>query len=74
MKRLRILAVVALSLSTAAAIWASCVADCKDEYDSAVRSCKVLYGAPKESDDLQDCIQHAKSEYEDCINGCPDDD
>jgi hypothetical protein len=43
------------------------LSDCKDEYDSAVESCRLLYDEPDDADDLQDCIQSAKDEYQPCV-------
>jgi outer membrane murein-binding lipoprotein Lpp len=51
-------------------IWAGCISDCKDDYDSAVQSCKLLYDDPDDVEDLQMCIQQAKDEYQSCIEDC----
>jgi hypothetical protein len=53
-----------------AMIWAGCVSDCKDEYDSAVESCKLMYDDPDEAEDLQQCVQNARDEYQSCIEEC----
>lgn len=50
--------------------WAGCKSDCREEYDSEVESCKLLYDDPGDPDDLQLCIQDAKDEYESCIEEC----
>lgn len=49
---------------------AGCVADCRDEFDSAVQHCKLMWDDPDESDDLEMCLQDAKSQYQDCIEEC----
>ena len=51
-------------------VWAGCISDCKDEYDSEVQSCKLMYGDPDEADELQQCIQNAKDEYQSCVEEC----
>ena len=62
---------LAILLSASGAmIWAGCISDCKDEYDSAVASCKSMYDEPDDADDLQQCIQNAKDEYQSCIDEC----
>jgi hypothetical protein len=50
--------------------WAGCISDCKDDYDSEVESCKLMYDDPAEADDLQQCIQNARDEYQSCIEEC----
>jgi hypothetical protein len=64
-----ILPAVLFALSSAM-IWAGCISDCKDEYDSEVESCKSLYDDPDDADDLQQCIQDAKDQYQSCIEEC----
>lgn len=51
-------------------IWAGCISDCRDEYDSAIASCKLLYDEPRDVDDLRQCFQSAKDDYEMCIEEC----
>jgi hypothetical protein len=65
-------AALALILLAASAtlVWAGCISDCKDEYDSEVESCKLMYEDPDEADDLQQCIQNAKEEYQLCVEQC----
>ena len=41
--------------------------DCRDEYDSAREDCMLMHEDPDEADDLQMCLEDAKSAYEDCI-------
>ena len=67
-KRLMLPAV--LLSASAAMIWAGCISDCRDEYDSAVASCKSLYDDPDDVDELRQCIQNAKDEYESCVEEC----
>jgi hypothetical protein len=61
-----------LILSAATLVWAGCKTDCKDDYESAVESCKSLYDDPEDSDMLSRCIQTAKDDYESCIEECED--
>jgi hypothetical protein len=49
---------------------AGCVSDCRDDFDSAVQSCKLTYDDPDDSEDLEICMNSARSEYEDCIAEC----
>jgi hypothetical protein len=64
-----ILPVVLFTMSSAVT-WAGCISDCKDDYNSEVESCKLLYDQPEDADDLQQCIQNAKDEYQSCIDEC----
>jgi hypothetical protein len=43
--------------------WAGCKSDCKDEYESEVKSCKSLYDAPGDSDQLTKCLEKAKDKF-----------
>ena len=52
--------------------WAGCKSDCQDDYQSEVQSCRANYDDPDDADELQICIDNAKSEYESCINDCED--
>jgi hypothetical protein len=70
---MRIKRIVLLFVSLLAStllVWAGCVSDCKDEYDSAVESCKSMYDDPDDADDLQQCIEGARDEYQSCIEEC----
>ena len=57
-------------LASSVLVWAGCISDCKDEYDSAVESCKLMYDDPDDADDLQQCIQDARDEYQSCVEEC----
>jgi hypothetical protein len=59
-----------LLAASSALLWAGCISDCKDNYDSEVESCKMLYDDPDEADELQQCIQNAKDEYQSCVEEC----
>jgi hypothetical protein len=59
-----------LLAASSVVVWAGCISDCKDAYDSEVESCKLMYDDPDDADDLQQCIQNAKDEYQSCIEGC----
>ena len=63
-------AFLVISLASALMIHAGCVSDCKDEFDSAVESCKSMYDDPEDADDLEQCIQSAKDDYQSCIEDC----
>ena len=66
-----ILMIIALTISsTPNNVWAGCKSDCRDEYDSAIESCKSQYDEPDDADTLMSCIDDAKDEYESCIEGC----
>jgi uncharacterized membrane protein len=49
---------------------ADCKSDCEEEYASAVESCKTLYDDPDDANELQTCMENAKSEYDSCIDEC----
>jgi hypothetical protein len=49
---------------------AGCESDCRDEYESEVESCKDQHDDPGDAGDLKMCIDHAKSEYQSCIDEC----
>jgi hypothetical protein len=57
-------------LASSVLVWAGCISDCKDEYDSAVESCKLMHDEPEDADELQQCIQNAKDEYQSCVEEC----
>jgi len=57
-------------LASSVLVWAGCISDCKDDYDSAVKSCKLMYDEPDDADELQQCIQNAKDEYQSCDEEC----
>jgi hypothetical protein len=52
--------------------WAGCKADCQDDYQSEVESCKANNDDPDDADDLKICLDNAKGEYEACVNECED--
>jgi hypothetical protein len=47
-----------------------CKTDCRDEYESARDDCLHTYDDPDEAEDLQACLEDAKSSYEDCTEEC----
>ena len=61
-----------LLTASAGLIWAGCISDCKDDYDSAVEHCKLIYDDPDDAEDLEQCIQSARFDYESCIEDCKD--
>ncbi len=52
--------------------WAGCKSDCQEDYQSEVESCKTNYEDPEDADELQMCMDDAKSEYQSCIVECED--
>ena len=55
---------------TPGAVQAGCKSDCEDDYDSAKTDCVMLHDSADEADDLQACIDDARSDYEDCEDEC----
>jgi len=52
-------------------VMAGCVSDCKDEYESEVDSCKIMWGDDPDDDYmLKSCIDDAKDEYDSCEGEC----
>jgi len=49
---------------------AGCISDCRDEYASEVDSCHSQYDDPDEADDLRQCIENAKDEFDNCKEEC----
>jgi hypothetical protein len=49
---------------------AGCKSDCREEYESEVESCQDQYDDPGDADMLRMCIEHAKSEYQSCMDEC----
>ena len=70
MKLLMILAMIILISASPA--WAGCKSDCQDDYQSEVESCRANYDDPDDADELQICMDNAKSEYDSCVNDCED--
>ena len=73
MKRMpimRLMLPAILFAMSSAMIWAGCKSDCHDEYQSEVESCHQRYDDPDDADDLRQCIQNAKDDYESCIDEC----
>lgn len=58
------------SLFLAQPSYAGCKSDCSETYESARDDCINLYDAPDDADDLQMCIDDAKTEYDDCVDEC----
>ena len=52
--------------------WADCKSDCRNEYESAVKSCKEQDNDPDDADELQSCLDAAKGDYESCMDECED--
>ena len=73
MKIKRLVLPLVLFSASSAMIWAGCISDCKDDYDSEVESCKSQYEDPEDAEDLELCIQSAKDEYQSCIEDCTND-
>jgi hypothetical protein len=54
-------------------VWADCKADCQNDYQSEVESCKKLFDEPDDADELAACMDTAKNDYEACIKDCEED-
>ena len=59
-----------ICLSAPLSAWAGCKSDCSDEYESAREDCVNTNDDPDDADDLQMCIDGAKSDYDSCIQEC----
>jgi hypothetical protein len=55
----RFILLLILIAASSLLVWAGCVSDCKDDYDSAVAHCKSTYDDPEDADELEQCIQSA---------------
>jgi hypothetical protein len=49
---------------------AGCISDCRNEYASEVDSCHSQYDDPDDADDLRQCIEDAKDEFDSCKEEC----
>ncbi len=72
MKLLISFAMAVLLLCGSSPAWAGCKSDCQEDYQSEVESCKANYEEPEDADELQICMDNAKSEYQSCIVECED--
>jgi len=68
--RMRTLSLAALGLVLSFPAPAGCISDCRDEYDSELSNCRIMYDDPDDADDLQLCVDNAKAQYQDCIEEC----
>lgn len=66
----KVFIIISLVLIFVSIVWAGCKSDCRDEYDSEVESCKLMYDDPDDSDDLRMCIENAKDDYDSCKDDC----
>ncbi len=66
----RLIFVVILFTAAATMVWAACKSDCRDGYESAIKSCQIKYDSPDDADDLQRCIRAASDDYEACVEEC----
>lgn len=67
---LRIATVVGFSFVLLIPVRAGCITDCKGEYYSEIDSCRSTYDEPDDADDLRQCVDNAKDEYDDCNGEC----
>jgi len=51
-------------------VWASCISDCDQKFDSAVAECKLQFDKPEDAQNLQKCIGSAEEEHQSCIERC----
>jgi hypothetical protein len=49
---------------------AGCKSDCEDTYQTEIEDCQLLHDDSDEADDLQMCIDDAKSEHDSCVDEC----
>lgn len=63
-----------VTFTCTAILVAACISNCRDDYESAVDTCKTSYGDdPDDADDFQTCVQDAKDEYNSCDEQCEED-
>ena len=73
MKKLSLIAIILAlyaAFGSTSVASAGCKSDCKDQYQSEVDSCHLMYDDPEEADDLRMCLDNAKDEYDSCIEEC----
>lgn len=52
-------------------VFAGCISDCRNEYESEVQSCQIIWGDDPDNDFMyKNCIDDAKSTYESCKDDC----
>jgi hypothetical protein len=61
---------LAFGIGLLAPAMAGCITDCADEYTSKVDDCKQQYDDPDDADDLRQCIEDAKTDFDDCKDEC----
>lgn len=42
--------------------------DCEQDYNTAIEECKTTYNDPSDADQLQECRDQAKSDYDSCLS------
>jgi len=55
-------------------LMASCESDCQEGYNSETLSCEEQFNDPDDADQLKDCMDSAKNEYDSCLVECQDQD
>ena len=55
---------------TSSATYTDCILNCKDQYESQVKSCNSTYTGPGNLEVLGMCITKAKNQFYDCIKIC----
>jgi hypothetical protein len=70
MRLLILLALVVLFCASNAG--ADCKEDCEGDYKTAIQECKTTYHDPDSADQLQECLDQAKSDYDSCLDQCKD--
>lgn len=62
--------VLAIGSSVALAASADCISDCVDAYQKAMAACEQKFGAPDQTDQLQDCEDDAQEQMGTCNDDC----
>jgi hypothetical protein len=51
---------------------ADCKTDCEQEFKTATQECKTTYNDPDSADQLQECLDQARTDYDSCLDECRD--
>jgi hypothetical protein len=51
---------------------ADCKERCEQDYNTAQEECNTTFSATNDADQLQNCIDQAKADYESCLEECKD--
>jgi hypothetical protein len=70
MRALLVFAMVVLFWASNAG--ADCKTDCEQDYKTATEECQTTYNVTNDADQLQNCLDQAKADYEPCLEECKD--